>query len=183
MEAHAYPDQLEIAKVDPTAVTVPAGAKVTADLAMTALYAPVITDFNPKTGQAGTTVTITGTNLAQDGLAAASVTFNGVPAPVSAASSVSLTVTVPAGASGPVRVKVDGVEALAATTYSEAVSILSLNAVHPEVARIGDTLYLEGDFNGSATVNFNGGVSAAATTLGSGRAKVVVPAGAKTGPP
>jgi Chitobiase/beta-hexosaminidase C-terminal domain/Glucodextranase, domain B/IPT/TIG domain/Divergent InlB B-repeat domain len=70
---------------------------------------PHLTDFNPKSGADGTTVTITGTGF--DGTPANNaVAFNGMGATVTAASPTSLTVTAPAS-SGVITVKVNGVTA------------------------------------------------------------------------
>jgi hypothetical protein len=70
---------------------------------------PVITDFNPKGGPAGTAVTITGTGFSATPLNN-SVSFNGFAATVTAASATSLTVTAPAS-SGLITVNVGGVTA------------------------------------------------------------------------
>jgi hypothetical protein len=68
---------------------------------LTSLYLqaqkPNITNFSPTSGVVGTTVTITGTNF--NATAAQNIVYFGATkAPVTAASTTSLTVTVPAGA-------------------------------------------------------------------------------------
>ena len=66
--------------------------------------APVVSSISPSTGAAGTKVTITGTGFGGS-TGENQVTLNGVTAPVSDASSTSVTVTVPAGAgSAPLRI-------------------------------------------------------------------------------
>lgn len=59
---------------------------------------PVITDFNPKKGQVGATIVITGTNFDSTTASNNAVKFNGVAAIVTKATSTQLTVTVPSGA-------------------------------------------------------------------------------------
>jgi hypothetical protein len=73
----------------------------------TASTDPSISSFSPLSGQVGTTVTILGTNFSA--IAASNiVTFNGVAAAVTSATSTSLVVTVPADAStGVIAVTVD----------------------------------------------------------------------------
>jgi len=56
--------------------------------------APTITSFSPTGGQAGTAVTINGTNF----IGASAVTFNGAPAVFSVVSSIQINATVPAAA-------------------------------------------------------------------------------------
>src|SRR6476661_7365117 len=58
---------------------------------------PSITGFTPASGPVGTTVIITGLNFSATASSNA-VTFNGVAATVTAATTTQLTVTVPAGA-------------------------------------------------------------------------------------
>jgi hypothetical protein len=70
--------------------------------------APALTDFSPKTGRAGTAVTITGTHFSKTP-AENIVKFNGVVATVTQASETSLTVTVPDGVTtGKIAVTVNG---------------------------------------------------------------------------
>src|SRR5882672_933546 len=61
--------------------------------------ASTISDISPRSGQPGTTVTITGTGFGTT-LAENTVSFNGVMAQVTSATSTLLTVTVPSGATG-----------------------------------------------------------------------------------
>src|SRR5262249_48106723 len=56
-----------------------------------------------------------------------------------------------------------------------------LAAVEPAVAPAGATITLEGTFKDPTTVNFPGGVTAAATVLGPHRATVIVPGTATSG--
>ena len=69
---------------------------------------PALSGFTPAGGLSGTTVTLSGINFSTTPGQNA-VTFNNVPATVTQASSTSLTVTVPAGAtSGPIKVTTGG---------------------------------------------------------------------------
>jgi FG-GAP-like repeat/IPT/TIG domain/Secretion system C-terminal sorting domain/FG-GAP repeat len=102
-------------------VTVPSGAttgkitvengagKVTSSSDFTVLPTPVITSFTPIVGLVGTRVTLTGSNF--DPIASNNtVRFNGTTAVVTAASSTSITTTVPSGATtGKITVTVNGV--------------------------------------------------------------------------
>lgn len=56
-----------------------------------------------------------------------------------------------------------------------------LTAIDEPVAKIGDTITLEGTFSTPLVVGFPGNVTATATVLGPNRATVVVPSGATTG--
>jgi len=69
---------------------------------------PLVTSLSPTSGEAGTTVTLTGVNFgAVQG--ASTVRFNGTVAPITSWSATSIRTTVPAGAtSGPVIVTVGG---------------------------------------------------------------------------
>jgi hypothetical protein len=74
----------------------------------TLAQAPIITDFTPKSGPVGTTVTITGTNLSTTN-ANCIAYFGAVRAQVTAATSTSLTAIVPTGATyQPITVTVNG---------------------------------------------------------------------------
>jgi sugar lactone lactonase YvrE len=86
---------------------------------------PSITDFSPTEGIEGTTVTINGTNfstIASENI----VKFNGTTANVTAASTTTLTVTVPAGATtGKITVEVN----LQTTTSSGDFKVLAVPAI------------------------------------------------------
>ncbi len=78
---------------------------------------PTITNFTPATGPIGTTVTITGTNFSTT-TASNIVYFGAVQAPVTAATSTQLTVTVPTGATfKPISVSVSGLIATASQPF------------------------------------------------------------------
>ena len=96
------------------------------------ILAPTVTGFTPTTGPAGTSVTLTGTNL--DG--ATAVTFNGAAATFSAVSATEITATVPAGVSS---------GAIAVTTPDgTAVSTSSFTVTAPPMFTPTVTLELTG---------------------------------------
>lgn len=79
---------------------------------------PTVSSFNPSSGLVGSTVVITGTNFSTVP-ANNTVRFNGTPATVTLASSTSLTVTVPVGAtSGLISVVVGGLTANSGTSFT-----------------------------------------------------------------
>ncbi|WP_350287869.1 IPT/TIG domain-containing protein [uncultured Croceitalea sp.] len=77
-----------------------------------------ITAISPESGSVGTEITITGTNFPTDA-SAINLTFDGVTATISSASSTQVVTTVPAGASsGTVSVVIDGVTKAAPNTFT-----------------------------------------------------------------
>ena len=79
---------------------------------------PVVTSFNPSSGPVGTTVTITGANF-NTTAASNSVYFGAVKATVTAATSTTLTVTVPVGATyKPITVTTAGLTGYSAKPFS-----------------------------------------------------------------
>jgi hypothetical protein len=79
---------------------------------------PVVTSFNPASGPAGTTVTITGSNFSTTA-ASNSVYFGAVKATVTAATSTTLTVTVPVGATyKPITVTAGGLTGYSAKPFT-----------------------------------------------------------------
>ena len=110
-------------------VTVPAGATtgpvtvsngsvaVTSASNFTVAIPPTISGFTPEEGLPGTTVTITGTNFSTTP-ANNGVSFNGTPATVTASTAISITTTVPAGATtGGISVTVNSLTATSATDF------------------------------------------------------------------
>ncbi|MBM3269144.1 MAG: hypothetical protein FJZ01_16005 [Candidatus Sericytochromatia bacterium] len=164
-------------------LTVVAGARTAASLTLRETYPPAVTGFAASWGLPGESVVLTGSNLGLSWAATPAVSFTGTNASLSATvtgiTAGSVTVTVPAGAkTGRLTVNVDG-SATDSTTFT--VPSPALWALHSQIASAGDTIWLDGGFGNSVTVNFPGNVTAAATVLGPGRAKVVVPANATAG--
>lgn len=173
----ATPTQLTVTVPLTTSGPVTVGVAGETGVGPSFLMAPVVTAFTPLEGRSGTSVTITGTGFSltpSENL----VTFNGVPAAVTAASTTSLTVTVPLTSAGPVAVEIGGWKSTAA---SFAYDNPTLFAVYPRSAPAGAVLTLEGRFDAPTTVTFPGAAPVPAEVLGRHRAKVVVPPGASAG--
>ena len=82
------------ATTGPIRVTTPGFSQVSSAANFTVAAVPTITSFTPTSGQVGTSVTITGTNLT----GVTSVKFNGVTATFSTSTATSVTATVPTAA-------------------------------------------------------------------------------------
>lgn len=144
-------------------VTVPEGA-TTGKISITAhgktvsseadfiVLEPSITGFSPARGIVGTTVTITGVGFSPEP-AENRVKFNDVFAEVAQATTASLTVTVPEGATtGPISVTVHGV-----TIFSETDFVVlepTLKSFSPTEGLVGTTVTITGkDFNPTPAEN------------------------------
>jgi sugar lactone lactonase YvrE len=147
---------------------------------------PTLTEFSPTSGTIGTVVTLTGTNFSATQLENA-VKFNGTAATVSAATTTSLTVAVPTGATtGKISVQVDNQIATSSNDFTVVAPIapLSLTSFSPTTGTAGTIVTLTGsNFSptiASNTVKFNGTLAtvntATATSL-----TVEVPAETTTG--
>ena len=123
--------------------------------------APAITGFSPTSGTAGTSVTITGTNL----VFATNVTFNGVSASFTIDSTAQITATVPAGAtSGLVRVQTLGGTATSASSFTvggTSAADLAITATHNGNFTEGDT----GDTYTLIVTNIGSAASSGAVTV------------------
>jgi hypothetical protein len=114
--------------------------------------APAIGDFNPKKGQVGVSIVITGTNF--DSIALNNVVeFNGVAAVVTQASSTQLTVHVPQGAaSGKISTTVNGMMAVSSSDFTVDLP-LTLSTVHGITNQL---VYLTGGDGFGAIPDSNG---------------------------
>lgn len=144
--------------------------------------APAIKNFSPGAALPGTTVTITGENFS--GVAAENIVdFNGVTATVTSATTTTLVVIVPDGATtGPISVTVNGTKATSSGTFTPLNT--SIMAFTPESGVAGTTVTISGS-NFSATtseniVKFNG-VEAEVTAATATTLTVIVPAEATDG--
>lgn len=137
-----------------------------------------VSGFSPASGTAGTTVTVTGSGFSAT-VADDLVLFDGKQATVTGATATTLTVTVPATTTGKVSVHVKGVSGTSAADFTYGSPMLT--SLNPAIAVTGSTITLEGSFGTTATVNFLGAGSVAATVLGPNRVEVTVPAGAVSG--
>ncbi|MBK5274198.1 MAG: IPT/TIG domain-containing protein [Desulfuromonadales bacterium] len=120
---------------------------------------PAISDFSPPGGLAGTTVTISGINF-NPNPSSNVVLFNGVTATISAATSTSLTVTVPAGATTG-KIQVNNVQSVKDFTVAAPIHINGVIKTSGNVviagARVEKTddpsVYTTTDANGAYTLN------------------------------
>ena len=160
-------------------VTTPGGTATSTD-SITVIDPPVISGFTPLSGVAGTTVTLTGTNLA----GATSVMFNGVVSTaVTLISATSLTAIVPTGAlPGPISVTTVAGTGTSAGVYT-VISPPTITSFTPLSGVAGTTVTLTGtNLTGATTVMFNGVVSTAVTMISATTLAAIVPIGALPGP-
>lgn len=141
--------------------------------------------LSQSSGAAGTTITINGSNF-NTNVAYNAVSFNGVYALVTAATSTTLTVIVPSMAtSGPVTVSVNGAAAQSAGNFQITVPAPVVSTMVPSSAVAGTSVTIGGsNFSAVASenqVSFNG-VSATVTAATSSYLTVIVPSGATSGP-
>ena len=147
---------------------------------------PTFVSFSPGSGQAGTSVVLTGTEFATT----SAVRFNGVLAPGFVVNSdTQLTVSVPAGASsGLISVTTSYGTATSATSF--VVLAPALTAVSPFIGLPGSVLTLTGtNLGGTSAIAFTGSAGVKIVTTGfvvnaagTQITGVVVPAGAQSGP-
>ena len=141
---------------------------------------PTITTFMPTGGQAGTVVTVLGSNFT----GATQVTFNGTAATAfTVISATQLTVTVPSGATtGPVGVVAPTGTATSATPFTVGPPPV-IASFSPASGYVGSSVVLTGTgFTGATQVTFNGAAAAAVAVNSDTQLTVTVPAGASTGP-
>jgi hypothetical protein len=141
---------------------------------------PSITSLSPTYGQAGTVVTINGTNF---GTMAETVTFNGIPASIVSWSAGSIQTQVPAGATtGSVVVTVNGM-ASNGVLFTVVVPP-SITGISPTSGPVGTVVTITGTnfgaAQGSSTVTFNW-AAATATQWSDTAITVAVPPNATTG--
>lgn len=148
----------------------------------TVIPAPTITSFDPMGGIAGTTITIIGTNFsptASDNM----VSFNGISATVTNATTTLLMVTVPEGVeSGTIAVTVFGQTAVSEDRFTLTPEITSFE---PTTGEAGSLVTITGE-NFSSTLDDNvvkfNDVTATVTIATTTSLVVIVPDGAETGP-
>ena len=140
---------------------------------------PSITSFTPASGNSGDTVIITGTNFSSTA-SSNTVKFNGVSATVTQASSTSLTVTVPTGAtSGTISVTNGGLTGTSASSFTVGVAVIT--SFTPTTGRVGTAIKISGsNFDTTSIVKFNGTLSSIFKDY-EGYFYANVPSGATTG--
>src|SRR4051794_11207733 len=143
---------------------------------------PTISGFTPTSGQPGTSVTITGANLA----GATGVTFGGVSASFSVDSSTQITATVPQHAvTGAVSITTGAGTAVSSGTFTvtspPAPPAPTIPSFTPASGTPGTAVTITGtNFTGATAVTFHG-VAAVYNVVSSTQIQTVVPAGSSTG--
>jgi hypothetical protein len=138
--------------------------------------APTVSGVSPNSAVPGAQVTITGTNF----VAGTTVTIGGVAAPVSGTpTATSITVTVPALASGAAAIKVTNPDGQSATLSGQftvqPLPPVQLFAVNPNSDPVGATVTLFGNNFAPGTKVFFGSLQATVTTVSTTSLSVTVP--------
>jgi hypothetical protein len=132
----------------PLHVTTTGGGPANSASNFTVVGGPTITSFTPTSGDVGTNVTITGTNLT----GVTSVKFNGVTAAFTTSTATSVTATVPSGATtGKISVTTPGGTATSATDFTVTTVTKHQRSV---------SLKLKGHLTASGTVKVADGFNA-----------------------
>lgn len=146
--------------------------------------APIISGFTPQAGPTGTTVTISGTNLAT----ITGVTFAGISATGVLATAGSVTATVAAGTpvGAAAVVLSDGTTTYTATGTFDVTAPIptpTITGFTPDRGPAGTVVTLSGtDFTGATAVRFNGTAASSYTVTSATTVTATVPVGATTGP-
>ena len=141
---------------------------------------PNITNFSPRSGPVGTSVTISGNTF----LTVNSVRFNGVAAAFVVNSGVQITATVPAGATtGKVSVSSPGGSDQSLGNFTvTATSAPVITGFNPHSGKAGTVVSIFGsNFAGTTAVRFNGTAASSFTVVNNGRINATVPVGATSG--
>jgi hypothetical protein len=138
---------------------------------------PTVTGFTPATGAAGTSVTISGTNLTD----VTAVNFNGTAAAFTVTSASAIQTAVPAGAaSGPISVTAPGGTAASPTSFT-VLNPPTITGFSPASGLEGSSVSITGtNFTGATSVTFNGTASTFSVTSGT-TIQATVPAGTTNG--
>ena len=141
--------------------------------------APALTAFAPTSGSAGTSVTITGSDLT----GATAVRFNGTTASFSVSSDTQISATVPAGAAtGPISVTTPSGTATSSASFTVTTPAPTLSAFAPTSGPVGTSVKITGtNLTGATDVKFNG-TSAAFSVDSNTQITATVPTGASSGP-
>ena len=166
------------ATTGPVAVTTPSGSVASsAVFTVVTTPAPTITGFSPTSGEVGSSVTISGSNLT----GATGVQFNGLAATFSTFGN-SLIATVPARATtGQITVTTPSGTVSSATAFTlvnQSTPVITTFA--PLSGSEGTSVTIDGSFTNTTAVKFNG-ATAVFTVVSSSRIIATVPAGATTG--
>jgi uncharacterized protein (TIGR03437 family) len=143
----------------------------------------MITSFTPTSGKTGTSVTISGTNLA----GATAVAFNGTSASLYAVlSPTQIVASVPSGATtGKISVRTSNGTGLSTTNFTvkAGTQAPTVNSVSPTAGPVGTLVTITGtDLAGATSIAFGGFVVTSGwTVLSATQLQIAVPAGALTG--
>ena len=139
---------------------------------------PTITSFNPTSGAAGTSITVTGTNLN----GATSVTIGGAAATFSVVTATSVTAVVPSGAvTGKISIVTPQGTAISASNFTLSVAAPAITSFSPTSGQAGTSVTLTGtNFTGATAVKFNGTTATFSVTDAS-HVSATVPNGATSG--
>jgi hypothetical protein len=148
------------------------------------VHVPVITDFTPKSGPTGTSVTITGSFFSKE-VSKNAVSFGGASAAITSATETQLVVTVPANAaSGKISVTVNGNTVTSTSDFTVEAPASTITSFEPATAIAGATVIIKGtNFNTTPAMNivkFNG-VQATVTAATATQLTVTVPQGSGNG--
>jgi len=163
-------------------VTTPTGSVISAaSFSVTApTPPPIVSSFSPSSGQPGTVVTITGSNLT----GATSAKFNGTSASFAVNSVTQITATVPAGATtGKVSVTTPAGTASSAANFTVTIppATPTISNFTPATGQVGTSVTINGtNFQGAIAVTFNG-TAATFTVASATQITTTVPAGTTTG--
>jgi hypothetical protein len=141
---------------------------------------PTVDGFDPTSGEAGTSVAITGSNF--DG--ATAVRFNGTSASFTVDDPSDITATVPAGATdGPISVTTPGGTAASAASFDVIVPPPTIDSFLPSSGLVGTSVTITGtNLTGASAVTFHGTSASTFTVDSPTQVTAKVPAGATTGP-
>jgi hypothetical protein len=146
--------------------------------------APSIAAINPESGLVGTTVTITGTNfspVASENI----VTFNGINAPVTSATTTQLITKVPINATTGLITVIVKNKSVSGPIFTVELPVHTIASISPTNGLVGTTVTITGtNFSPVASENivtFNG-VEAKVSSASTTKLVTKVPAGATTGP-
>ncbi|WP_460503929.1 IPT/TIG domain-containing protein, partial [Hymenobacter agri] len=165
------------ATTGPVTVTTPGGTSNSLAFTVT-IPASTITALSPTSGPVGTTVIITGTNLA----GATGLTFNGVSAAFTVNSATQLTTSVPVGATTGSVVVTTPAGPSNGLLFTVVPPAPTLTGISPGSSPVGTTVIITGtNLTGATAVNFNG-TSATFTVNSATQITALVPTGATSGP-
>ncbi|MFY9560717.1 MAG: IPT/TIG domain-containing protein [Terriglobales bacterium] len=156
------------------------GGTATSTTDFTILNAPTITSFNPTSGSAGTSVTITGTNFT----GATSVKFNSTAAAsFTVNSATQITAVVASGTTtGKITVTTPNGSAVSATVFTVNTPAPTITGFNPGSGPVGTAVVIAGtNFTGATAVAFNGKAASSFSVDSATQITATVASGSTTG--